>query len=48
MRAGEYIENKEGILTFHPAALPPEPELDIDKDMLSLLTREQPVRVLFF
>lgn len=41
MRAGEYVKDKDGILSFRPVNLPPEPPLDIDTEMVTLLSRAE-------
>jgi hypothetical protein len=38
-RAGHYVRQSEGFRSFVPAPLPPQPPIDIDSHLLSLLSR---------
>ncbi|MFO7618436.1 MAG: Fic family protein [Thermoplasmata archaeon] len=41
MRAGKYVEDKDGVLSFWPIDLPPNPPLEIDSEMADLLSRAE-------
>lgn len=41
MRAGEYVKDENGILSFRPSSLPPDPGLNIDKEMIGLLSKAE-------
>jgi hypothetical protein len=39
VRAGQFIRQIEGYAAFIPAPLPPQPALELDSKMISLLSR---------
>ncbi len=41
MRSGEYLENEEGILSFHPSPLPPDPPIEFDHELIRMLSKAE-------